>query len=83
MSMKTKKRFAVGDRVRLTGDFLRSTGQIAGGEGQSKWVVVSCDCRMCESKRFVATDEPHYDVEGRQRHIAAANLEKLRQRRKA
>lgn len=29
----------VGDRVRLTGEFLRNTGQVTGGEGKSRWIV--------------------------------------------
>lgn len=54
--MKTK-RFAIGDRVRLTGAFLRNTGQIAGGEGQSRWTVTACLCSLCKDGRFVKTDE--------------------------
>lgn len=67
--MKTKRglltRPAVGAVVRLTGVFLRSTGQIAGGEGQARWAVVACDCRACadwtahDALPLVAVNEPH------------------------
>ena len=39
-------KYPPGTTVRLTGQFLRSTGQIAGGEGQSKWIVQPCDCGL-------------------------------------
>jgi hypothetical protein len=79
------KRYEPGARVRLTGAFLRSTGQIAGGEGQKVWTVRECGCRLCANGRFVLTDEisgsydytpeeiaadPHL----RYRHINAANV---------
>lgn len=68
-----------GTRVRLTGDFLRSTGQQAGGEGQSKWTVAACDCRLCtQSGPFLAVDEPHYDTPNRNRHFNYHNLEKTK-----
>lgn len=54
---------APGTRVRLTGIFLRNTGQIAGGEGQSRWNIVECHCGLCTVRgdgfAFVAVDEPH------------------------
>lgn len=80
------KRFQIGDRVRLTGAFLRSTGQIAGGEGLSKWTVQACPCRSCAGGRLVLTDQPREDdgmftpeeVERephlKYRHINTANL---------
>lgn len=49
-----KRSFAVGDRVRLTGRFLRSTGQFTGPEGQSRWIVQACPCALCKSG-----DYPH------------------------
>lgn len=55
----------VGTVVRLTGAFLRSTGQIAGGEGQSRWKTVDCPCRNCSDDAWsrggalVAVNEPH------------------------
>ena len=64
----------VGDRVQLTGKFLRSTGQIAGGEGQSVWTIVNCPCSMCASGMYVAVNEPSYDDPERPRHMAEANL---------
>lgn len=33
----------VGSKVRLTGYFLKSTGQVKGGEGSKRWTVVA-DC---------------------------------------
>ncbi len=52
-----------GTKVRLTGMFLRNTGQIAGGEGQNVCTIVACACRLCQPKdnraAFVAVDEPH------------------------
>lgn len=49
-----------GMRVRLTGDFLRSTVQVAGGEGASRWTVVECGCPMCgRDGAFCAVNEPH------------------------
>ncbi len=70
----------VGARVRLTGRFLRNTGQIAGGEGNRVWKVVPCACDLCAGKRFVAVDEPairYPDEPERPRHIASVNLEDL------
>lgn len=69
---------AVGTRVRLTGEFLRNTGQIAGGEGQSKWTTVACSCGLCQGGRFVAVDQPSTDDPTRSRHIHAGNLERCR-----
>lgn len=63
-----------GTVVVLTAAFLRSTGQIAGGEGHSRWTLVACDCPLCETGRFVATDEPSQCDENRPRHIARANV---------
>jgi hypothetical protein len=83
------KRFAIGDVVRLTGAFLKSTGQIAGGEGQRKWTVQACPCRSCASGTVVLTDQPRQD-DGmftaeeiarephlKYRHIATGNLVKV------
>lgn len=41
-----------GDRVRLTGAFLRNTGQVVGGEGLSRWTVTDI------VRDFAITDEP-------------------------
>jgi hypothetical protein len=70
-----------GARVRMTGEFLRNTGQIAGGEGQRVWKVRSCDCMLCAGGRFVAVNERSaYDYGSADkpwRHIAIGNLEDL------
>lgn len=54
---------APGTRVRLTGRFLRDTGQIAGDEGSRVWTIVACDCAICrrndDEYAVVAVDEPH------------------------
>jgi hypothetical protein len=77
-----------GTKVRLSGKFLRNTGQIAGGEGQSVWTVQECSCPGCKDGYLVATNEPK-DEESlkmfteeelrdmpylRMRHIARGNL---------
>lgn len=74
---KQRRKFAVGDRVRFTGAFLRCTGQYMGDEPRKVFVVQACPCTMCEGGGFVATDETSYDGDG-QRHIAVSNLEKKR-----
>lgn len=68
-----------GHRVRLTGAFLRNTGQTVGGEGLSRWTVVSCPCSLCKSGRFVAVDEPMQgDPDQTPRHFYTDNLERCR-----
>ncbi len=85
--MTTKKAFrafAIGDRVKLTGKFLRSTGQHSGGEGQSVWTITG----FSNGGAWAITDEPAYsaaagyysaeelaaDPSLRFRRIAVANL---------
>lgn len=52
--MATKiKTFAPGTKVRFTARFLRSTGQIKGGEGRKVWTVLRQDGEI------VMTDEEH------------------------
>lgn len=63
-----------GDRIKLTGKFLRNTGQVVGGEGQSTWTVVACNCSLCQAGRFVATDEPSSFDSMERRHLATANV---------
>lgn len=71
----------VGDVVKLTGKFLRNTGQMRGGEGSKRWTVVACACGLCVKGDFVAVDEPspfaaqpgNEDMPP-MRHIAKANL---------
>ena len=81
-----QSRPAPGTRVRLTGIFLKNTGQHAGSEGQSVWQVTPCDCLACRacgeweepnSMPLVAVNEviARDDEEVRWRHIAAYNLE--------
>jgi hypothetical protein len=68
----------IGARIRLTGAFLRNTGQIAGGEGGRVWRRVACDCGLCQSGRFVAVDEKSIYAEPGEpgkRHIAGGNIE--------
>jgi hypothetical protein len=69
--------FAPGDRVRLTRQFLKNTGQY-GSEGHSRWTVTACDCSMCASGQFVATDETSQFGDGA-RHFNSHNLERVRQ----
>ena len=62
-----RRKPAAGTTVRLTGSFLRSTGQVAGGEGGKRWTVVECPCRSCDDRAWnsahggalVALNEPH------------------------
>jgi len=67
-------KFEIGDRVMLTAMFLRSTGQVVGGEGFSRWTVVGCDCASCATGRFVAVNEPSAGDPTRPRHFNVFNL---------
>ena len=51
----------VGARVKLTGVFLKNTGQRVGGEGAKVWTTVEHECSLCAGGRFVAVDE--YPIE--------------------
>ncbi len=82
--------FKPGDRVQLSGKFLRSTGQSAGGEGAKIWTVEACPCPLCAAKVHpcVRVDEERDELTLqswtaeelaahpylRRRHIAACNL---------
>ena len=68
--MKTKPE--PGARVRLTGKFLRNTGQQIGAEGLSTWTVQACDCELCALGTYIASDQ---QSEGAPRHFHIANLE--------
>lgn len=84
-------KFNPGDKVRLTGKYLRNTGQYKGSEGMARWIVQACKaatpCRMCAGGVYILTNEPA-DTAGltaedlvqapcaRWRRINAANLEK-------
>jgi len=84
------KVFNVGDKVRLTGQFLRDTGQIAGEDGQSVWTVQAYIVGKGDRYAFVLTnefrpDDGMYTAEEiaadptlRYRRINAANLERCR-----
>lgn len=80
-----------GTRVRLTGAFLKSTGQQVGPEGRKVWTVQACDCSLCTGGRFALTDErlsDEYRAEmwgdlpeeqrPRFRHVAIFNLENVK-----
>lgn len=78
-------KFQVGDRVRLTGKFLRSTGQQVGRAGLDVWTVTALQ------GSFAVTDEPlsaaalmFYSAEElaadptlKFRRVAVANLQKV------
>ena len=63
--MKSKS-FAVGSKVKLTGKFLRSTGQQLGSAGMDRWIVQECQCVLCKFDHrgrigsFVCTNEPSF-----------------------
>ena len=73
--MKTKP--PAGTLVKLTGDFLRNTGQQASSEGKRRWTVLECTCGLCRSGRHVAVDQrlPPEMQAGEWRHFAFANLQ--------
>ncbi len=82
------ERMVPGVKVRLSGKFLRSTGQTAGGEGSKVWTVQECPCAMCKARDFqaVAVNETKSDLSYwsdeelaampylKVRHIAKCNL---------
>ncbi len=68
-----------GDSVRFRRSYLRSTGQVAGPEGLSRWIVQSCDCGLCRLGGHVATNEvSHFYDDETPRHLAVSNIEKIR-----
>jgi len=79
----------IGARVRLTGHFLRITGQLTGPEGLARWQIVACPCLACADGHRVAVDEPdgghfHYDdFAPAWRHLNPATLERVGARPKA
>lgn len=65
-----------GTRVRLTGEFLRSTGQYAGAEGRTLFVVADCGCGLCATGPFVAVNSRSaWWQGGAERHLHYGNLE--------
>lgn len=79
----------IGARVRLTGYFLRCTGQLTGPEGLARWQVVYCPCLACADGHRVAVDELTHPSEAwpdyapRWRHLHPGNLERIGARPKA
>lgn len=51
-----KQAFQVGDKVRLTGKFLRSTGQYTSDEARKVWTITGID------GSFVVTDEERSEL---------------------
>ena len=68
-----------GTHVRFTGRYLRNTGQVVGVEGLGRWIVVACECGLCNTGEFVALNERKYDGEG-QRHVNVGNMQIVGQR---
>ncbi len=58
MSKLPYREFTSGSIVKLTGNYLISTGQRTGGEGLKRWVAQFCSCPLCKTGRFIAVDEP-------------------------
>jgi len=77
--MTTK--IAIGDKVQLTGKFLRSTGQIASREGRKVWTVTGfvmswaiTDELAADAKDWFTAEEIAADPRLLYRKIAVANL---------
>ncbi len=66
-----RTRVKPGTRVRLSGAFLRATGQYTGGD--RIYTVADCDCALCANGRFIAVDEPSALHPSSLRHFAEAN----------
>lgn len=81
-SGKLDERVPVGARVKLTGAFLKNTGQRTTAPGErDAWSRVECACSLCEGLRYVAVDE--YPIEdllaarGTARAAAKETLDRL------
>lgn len=77
---KVRRMVRVGDKVRLTGEFLRATGQAAGPEGASCWVVRAIDREWAVVDQpadvaWYTAEELEADPSLRFRRIALGNLE--------
>lgn len=74
-----KKTVVVGSTVRLTGKFLRSTGQQVGGEGTKRWQVLGIHGSLAEVNEpsaYQFTDEEYEaDPSLKNRRIHVGNLE--------
>lgn len=60
--MAKAKSFKVGDKVRLTGKFLRSTGQFTGDEARRVWEVLAVDPGKYGSPDFITVNQPRADL---------------------
>lgn len=56
------KKFNIGDKVRCTSAFLRSTGQMTGQEAHSKWTVLAVRERA-SGPSVLTIDEKRYSME--------------------
>lgn len=66
-------KYPPGSKVRFTGEFLKNTGQQAGGEGGKVFTVKPCPgCNLCSSGRFLSVLDPEYP--GDTRHVAVGNI---------
>lgn len=80
-----KKTIKVGDKVKLTGKFLKSTGQFAGSAGLSTWEVTAIEGSFAvtnqelssESLNMFSAEELAADPTLKFRRIAVANLYKV------
>ncbi len=79
----SKHKINVGDRVKLTGKFLKNTGQLTGGEGLSTWVVTgfsgswAITNQELSNTSWFTPDELASDPTLRFRRIAVSNLYKV------
>ena len=55
-------RMVPGVTVRLSGTFLKNTGQRLGSAGLDRWVVQACPCESCTTGCTVATNEEKSDA---------------------
>ena len=46
-----------GTKVRASGKFLRSTGQLTGSAGRKVYLVEACECSLCASGTHVRVNE--------------------------
>jgi len=75
--------FKSGDKVQMTGKFLRSTGQYTGKDAHGKWLVVAVQGSMVLVNESAVTDyytadEMKADPSLQYRRINASNLERVR-----
>lgn len=46
-----------GTKVRASGKFLRSTGQLTGSAGSKVYLVRACECELCLMGKYVSVNE--------------------------